>query len=69
MIVEVPQIQTVRVGSEVKVKCEIGGRGYDVTWSLGGVAIASTNGINHSEYVVRSDIRTFWTEVVLLLIL
>ena len=43
MISEVPQIQTVTVGDDVMVKCIVRGQNYNVTWSLSGMMIASTN--------------------------
>ena len=53
MILEAPRLQTVRVGRggrrEVIVTCVVIGWMYDVTWELGGMVIATSNGTSLSE--------------------
>ena len=52
MIVEAPPLQPVVVegeGEEVEVKCVVMGWSYDVTWTVGGTVIASTNSTSPSE--------------------
>ena len=55
VIIEAPPLQPVIVegeGEEVVVKCIVMGWNYDVTWTVGGTVIASTNSSTPSEHSV-----------------